>query len=393
MWELHPSDWAVGTLAIRYDEFDGVGEGPSVTCYAPPGTSVYGESGLAVARWRRASWSHEAFMVAREAPDRLEAIAVRTVCQEVMPELLDWVEQETAAHVDRLRAFAHRRPRTGGVAEAADDLLGELEEARPDALDRYCLEEDAAALQADAAELTPPTPRRDVIALRLMRPNDWILLAWQVAVLAVIYLGYRVVRPADVTGQVNPSVLRLLTLPLREVLLWLYGQLHVVLTVAFLAWVYFRRNSAFSFIRNALVLAALLALSIYTAASLSHYATLVWPRPGEWVPTLAVPTTPALHLAVAGIMGFAGVRLFRPASLRLASALYPVAVIGVVAATRPRWLLVTLAGALLASVAGWLAAALVGRRVATWRKPPTLAVRPHGKLRGRYETVSTPIAR
>jgi hypothetical protein len=185
------------------------------------------------------------------------------------------------------------------------------------------------------------------------------------------------VRPADVAANaLNPPVQALLSLPLREVLVLLYGVLHVPVTGGFLMWLYFRRNSAFGFVRNALVVAMLVAVPVYLLTlSPVAYAGVVRPNPEHWVPTLAVPTMPALHLAVALIIGISGVMLFRPPSWRLASAAYPVGVIAVVAVTAPRWPFLTVGGAILTTFAAWVAAARIGRRVTASRQPPRLAMR------------------
>ncbi len=373
-WDFHPSPWSVGTWAVGHGAEPADGE---VVCYAPPGTSVHGESGHSVVRWRRARWSHDVFFLAGEAPDDVEEVPFATVCADLSDELLDWAERETAAHIERLRAFARARPRAIRAAEAARDLYDDLSAARPEALEQYCLDADTATLEAEATEDLAREPRRDVIRLRAMSLLDWLHVARQVTLLAVAYAAYRTVRPADVAANaLNPPIHAILSLPLREVLVLLYGALHVPLTGAFLAWLYFRRNSAFGFVRNALVVAMLVAVPAYLLSlSPVAYAGIVRPEPEHWVPTLAVPTMPALHLAVALIIGFSGVMLFRPLSLRLVSAVYPLAVIAVVAVTAPRWPFLTLGGAIVTTVAAWAVAGRIGRRVTTSRQPPRLAMR------------------
>ena len=264
-----------------------------------------------------------------------------------------WAEHETALHVERLWAFAHRRSVGVRFKAAADALAEELRRVSPEAFDRRYRACDAGPSPA-LRRLEP----RDDIALGDMTGSDWLSFVIKAIVLLALYGGYRLVRTPVEAGSsfaLDDVALR----PFWQVILAVYGHLHVLLTFAFLGWLYFRRHSAFGFVRNILVLAAGIGAVPYVVFSLATY------HDGHdvAVPAVAIPTMPAMHLAAAIIVGTTGYLLTSKRRSRLLWLGWPAMVVLLLVVSRPARLVETVLFAIGAATVAWTACALAAPRL------------------------------
>ncbi len=366
-WDFYPSPWNFGTFVVHTER----GPDGRLTCYAPPGTSLLGDRGLDVARWRRAMWPHEAGFIDGQEPEEKRVLDAVKIPVELPQDFHRWAERETASHVARLLAFSERRPdERKEAALAAAALREELEDAFPGGLERYTNAVDTESLRFEAAKRVARPMPSNVVEWRSMTSRSRLSLAGQLAALAACYGLYRLVRPS-VTAGPDYSFHEVLTQPAVDLLLWLYGAGHVFLTFGFLVWVYFRRHTAYDFVRNAIVLAATLAV-IPTAL-------LTWPAvygsETAGIPANALPAIPSQHMAVAILIGLCGALLAQRSPWRLVWLVYPFFVTTLVFASEPKWLVAWLLGAAAATTAAWIAAWTIGKRIPNWRPPPALVLR------------------
>lgn len=160
---------------------------------------------------------------------------------------------------------------------------------------------------------------------------------------------------------------------------WTYFNCQFTITYALLLFIYFRRNHAFYFIRNALLatsFAALLGYILLPTApprmlgglgfvdtlretSVNHNTSVV-----QWFanPYAAMPS---LHTAYAVIIGCAGVLVFSHPILRAMWALYPSLVVFSIIATANHWFLDATVGAFVALFALLFAFAVTRGRIPT----------------------------
>ena len=160
---------------------------------------------------------------------------------------------------------------------------------------------------------------------------------------------------------------------------WTYFNCQFTITYALLLFIYFRRNHAFYFIRNALLgtsFAALLGYILLPTApprmlaglgfidtlqqtSINHSSGIV-----QWFanPYAAMPS---LHTAYAVIIGCAGVLVFSHPLLRAIWALYPGLVLFSIIATANHWFLDAAVGAFVALFALLFAFAVSRGRIPT----------------------------
>jgi PAP2 superfamily protein len=323
-WDFLPSPWSAGTLLINSIDDS---RAPFVG-YAAPGVSLCGESGLDTASWRCGGWTNsEAFLLRRD-PDWVRTVELDTVRAEIPDDFDDWALDATAAHVERLRALAGRRPQAAAAADLADRLHAEMEMTVPGALERLNDE--------FGEELLAWIPRRPLRAKgwarSLARSLDWrqaVDVGFQAAVLLGIYLLYRRVREPGVAEGMQVNFAEALELPVGGFLAWVYGLGHVVLPIAFLAWVYFRRHHTFALLRNTLVVAGGLVVAAYLLYSPGRvYAE----GPAQSLPSNALATMPALHLVAALALAWFGVALSRSLLARACWVLYPLLVATVLVA-------------------------------------------------------------
>jgi hypothetical protein len=160
---------------------------------------------------------------------------------------------------------------------------------------------------------------------------------------------------------------------------WIYLNGHFVVTLAVLAFIYFRRNKSFYFVRNTVMIAmglALIGYALYPTApprlmpewgftdSISQFVT----GGHGWVdngPTKAFinfyAAVPSMHVCFATIVGVSMYHLTRRRIVRIAWALYPVLVTFVVVATANHYLTDVFLGALTAGIAAMLSKRLLAR--------------------------------
>jgi membrane-associated phospholipid phosphatase len=161
---------------------------------------------------------------------------------------------------------------------------------------------------------------------------------------------------------------------------FLYVNAHVVITTAFLVWLYFSRNEAFYFVRNMFMVAMGLALLLYVVfptapprflpewgftdtvtdffgQGASHSASMLYN------PYAAMPS---MHVAIALMVGVSATRLVRWRGLKLLWAIYPVLITFVVIVTANHFWLDAAGGALVAALSAYASAALARARPDAW---------------------------
>jgi hypothetical protein len=165
---------------------------------------------------------------------------------------------------------------------------------------------------------------------------------------------------------------------------WIYLNGHFFVTFAVLAFIYFRRNDSFYFVRNTVMIAMALALigyALYPTApprlmpewgftdTVSQFVTggTGWVDDG---PTKAFinfyAAVPSMHVCFATIVGWSMYRLTHRRPVKIAWALYPLLVTFVVVATANHYLIDVFLGALTAGVAALLAQRLLARARPVW---------------------------
>jgi PAP2 superfamily len=172
---------------------------------------------------------------------------------------------------------------------------------------------------------------------------------------------------------------------------WSYLYSHYVITVGALAFIYFRRNRSFYFVRNMFMIAMMIALVGYAV-----FPTAPPDLMPEWGFTdtisqlLGTPhvdgngatsalvniyaAVPSMHVCFAVMTGWSMARLVRRRPAKVAWALYPLWITFVVVATGNHYLLDVFLGALTAGVAALLAKhALARLRPDIWTFRPVTA--------------------
>jgi PAP2 superfamily len=328
-WDFQPSLWSAGTLLVN-----GVDDvrAPFVG-YAAPGVSLCGESGFETARWRRASWpSSEAFLL-RHEPESLLTLELDCVCAEIPDDFADWATDATAAQVERLRAISAHSREPSPAADLADLLHAEMEMTFPGALERMN-EEFAERLYTVSSERPSRFHAWLTSLARSFDRRQAFGVGMEAAGLLLAYSLYHLVREPEAPKGMQVGLTEALRLPAEDFFVWLYGLGHVLLPIAFLAWVYFRRPSAFAFVRNTLAVTA----SVVVVAYLLYSPKPVYAKgPAQSVPSDALATMPALHLGVALALACFGVVLSRSILARACWVLYPVLVAVVLTTSGSRY--------------------------------------------------------
>jgi hypothetical protein len=363
-WDIQLSRWNFAPVIINYP----LDDAREVVCFAPPGASLNGEADVDLAVWRRGTWAAEWEFTAGRPPISVEELGVSKVSDDLPQDFHRWSLRETAAHVERLRAFTQHRTQRDDLVVAADRLEDELLALEPDALERYCLESSMEAARTDLLEHRPRSRVRAFDA----RPVRWTGrhgFVRQVALLLSLYVAYRLVRPDP---QVQGDDFALSQLPFQsipELLMWAYGVGHVALSFGVIGWVFFRRHMVFEFVRNAVLFAAGLTVIPY----LISVSSAVYGRDvTEVVPAGALPTMPAMHLSVALVLGCSTALLSRTLQIRLLWVSYPLLALGIMIASGPSDLGFAIAwGVTAAAVAMALAALKEMRRRSGFEADPT----------------------
>ncbi len=374
-WDFYPSPWNGGTLIAHCaDDPDAPFLG-----LAAPGVSLCGESGFETARWRRAEWSTVREFLEHGEPRRFETVELECVRTDLPDDFDEWAARATATHIDRLRSFDLHSSRESEAAHLADLLHVEMEDAYPGVLERLWTEYRVPQLGETEVRASLTHRSLERLSLRIS-PIQALDLAGQAIGFAVLYGLYRLVREPWAPRGEQVGLEGVLQMPVGEFALWLYGMAHVALPAAFLGWVYFRRHDSFAMARNAMVLAIVLTVSAYVLYSPGAVYAVGF---AESVPDNALPTMPALHLAVALGLAYFGIRLTRSWTAKALWATYPLVVALVVLISGSRYPLPTIVFAATMMAASlyladrlvprlWLPIDLFGR----WRQSPAQAREP-----------------
>lgn len=355
----------------------------AVTCFAPPGTSLYGESGPGAASWRRGVWLSEEDFVARRSPARVDEMPFREATESIPSDFSSWVHRETASHLEMLDAFVQERPQLVELSGNATRLRAELETFDPDASDRFREEVELQTARMALQEAGRRECEREIAA---PVPLSWGIarrFVVQALLFGSLYWLYRLVRPHGPSAGIQVSLNGFSASALLDVLMWIYGNAHVFVAFAFLGWVFFRRHRAFDFVRNAAFVAA--AVSIVPSLLLAS-ASAYGPHASHDVPASAVPTIPPLHLSIAIIVGFWGAMLSRAPLAKMAWAAYPFITLTVVIASEPLSPIASIVVGCLAAITGIFVATVAGHVHRSWSPPkvpevplPHLQRRTHGQ--------------
>jgi hypothetical protein len=174
------------------------------------------------------------------------------------------------------------------------------------------------------------------------------------------------------------------------VLNWFYTQVHIPAIVAFLAWVYLRRNDAFPFFRNAFLLINAIALSVFALVpvapprllpssglvdTLFVFSNHNYQSGGLQSVTNPFAAMPSLHFGYAVFVSVGLLLLARSRRVRLAALVYPVVVLVSIVATGNHFLIDALAGGLVIAIAYLFT-------LSGMSEPEVVAVRSRGDGRG-----------
>ncbi|MBV8990183.1 MAG: phosphatase PAP2 family protein [Solirubrobacterales bacterium] len=158
---------------------------------------------------------------------------------------------------------------------------------------------------------------------------------------------------------------------------WTYLNGHFIVTLAVLAFIYFRRNDSFYFVRNMFMIAmavALVGYALYPTApprllpewgftdSISQFLGVPHVDNGPTKAFLNIyAAVPSMHVCFAVMVGWSMVRLVSFQIAKIAWALYPLFVTFVVVATANHYLTDVFLGALTAGISALLAHRLLAR--------------------------------
>jgi hypothetical protein len=245
-------------------------------------------------------------------------------------------------------------------------------------------------------------------------PRGWIDVARQFGVVVGVYVLYQLVNGLIAGGNhykpfgdamkiidfertlhvfVEPSIQSWVINKhwLMDAADWAYLYSHYVITAGVLAFIYFRRNSSFYFVRNMFAIAMMIALVGYAIFPTAPPALMP-----EWGFTDAISqfigvshldgtgaasafvnvyaAVPSMHVCFAVMTGLPMSRLVRRRSARVAWTLYPVWITFVVVATGNHYLTDVFLGAMTAGASMLLAKQLLARaRPDVWAFSPAPA--------------------
>jgi len=320
-------------------------------------------------------WRSEEEFIARRRPAAIDHLRFEEATDSIPSDFAPWVQRETASHLEMVRPFLRERPHleSDRLSSRARQLRDELEACDPGAFDHLRDEVELAAARIDLREHRRRQRERELPAPISLTWPILTRFTFQAALLVSLYALYRVWRPDGPTAGLQVSLDGLSTGVAFDVLMWVYGNAHVLVAFAFLGWVFFRRHGAFDFVRNAtLVAAASSIVSSLLLFPISAYSS-------DWshhIPASAVPTVPSLHLSIAIIAGFWGAVLSRGRPAKLMWAGYPLLSLAAVIASKPLNPGVAVATGFAAALIGLAVALAAGRVHRAWGPPrvPDLSV-------------------
>jgi hypothetical protein len=147
---------------------------------------------------------------------------------------------------------------------------------------------------------------------------------------------------------------------------WFYAQVHLPAVIAFLTWVYLRRNDVFAFFRNAFILINAIALTAFALVpvapprltpgsgivdTLFVFSSTNYQSGGLRFVTNPFAAMPSLHFGYAVFVSAGLLLLVRSRWTRLIAYLYPVVVLVTIVVTGNHFLFDALAGGLVIAVA------------------------------------------
>lgn len=239
-------------------------------------------------------------------------------------------------------------------------------------------------------------------------PRGWLDLIRQILLLVGFYLLYSLVRALVHGGAYDPGyrpfgdatqiinlerVLHVFVEPaiqnwalskhwLMDAADFIYLNAHLVITGAVVIYIYVRRNSSFYFLRNAFLIAMVIALLGYWL-----YPTAPPRLMPEWRFTDAIQqftgitvehgpssallnlyaAVPSMHVCFATLAGWSMVRLSKRRTLKVLWALYPLLIAFVVIVTGNHYLMDVFLGALTAGISALVASRVLPRlRLPKW---------------------------
>ncbi len=244
-----------------------------------------------------------------------------------------------------------------------------------------------------------------VLQARLL-PQGWLDVLRQVALFAVAYLAYRLVRGL-VEGDANAafahardvisieSTLHFFVEPsvqawasgsrvLMDFSSWLYVNAQTTVTVSALVYLYVRHNKNFYFVRNMFMIAMAIALIGYTVFptapprfmpewgfidSVSDFTGVHVSHASASMTALFNPyaAVPSMHVAFALMIGWPLARLARHRIVSVLWLLYPFLMAFVIVVTANHFIFDAILGALTAGASAYGATWLARARPAVWR--------------------------
>ena len=173
-----------------------------------------------------------------------------------------------------------------------------------------------------------------------------------------------------------------------------YISLHIVVTTAVLVWVYRKRRDSFPIVRTTLIASTALSLAVYVLYPAAPprlaglgFADTVTTHAGlnlssDLLGSLYNPfaAVPSLHFGYALLVGAAVAAFATRRVWRVAGAVYPLAMLGIIVATGNHFLFDAVAGGAVVAI-GWLLARLVveharrGDSIAPWAATATAGAR------------------
>jgi membrane-associated phospholipid phosphatase len=244
-----------------------------------------------------------------------------------------------------------------------------------------------------------------VLQARLL-PQGWLDVLRQVALFALAYLAYRLVRGL-VEGDANAAFAHARDLISLELTLhifvepsiqawassskalmdfssWLYVNAQTTITVAGLVYLYLRHNRSFYFVRNMFMIAMGIALIGYTVFptapprflpewgfidSVSDFTGMHVSHASASLSALVNPyaAVPSMHVAFALMIGWPLARLARHRIVSVLWLLYPFLMAFVIVVTANHFIFDAILGALTAGASAYCATWLARARPQAWR--------------------------
>ncbi len=227
-------------------------------------------------------------------------------------------------------------------------------------------------------------------------PRGHLDAVQQLALVALAYMGYRLVRGLIFEGGIRAAFENARTLVdiersmglffepglqswtlatspwIAEAASWMYVNSHFAITTGFMVWLYFNRNRDFYVVRDAFMMSMGLALAFYVLFPTApprmlpewgftdSVVGLVGTAASQGAEVLYNPyaAVPSMHVAFALMVGIPAARLVKRRALKVLWSAYPVLVTFVVVVTANHFWLDAFLGAMVAALSAWVALAV-----------------------------------